>query len=32
MKIKKLFGSLTMFVVIAGSPLTLSSCGGEDVL
>lgn len=32
MKIKKLFSSLTMFAVMTGCPLTLSSCGGDDVL
>lgn len=30
MKIKKFFGSLTMFAVMAGGSLTVSSCGGND--
>ena len=32
MKIKKFFGSLTMFAVMAGGSLTVSSCGSDDVL
>lgn len=32
MKIKKFFGSITMLAVMAGGPLTLSSCGSDDVI
>ena len=32
MKTKKLFSSVIMFAVMAGGPLTVSSCGTDDVI